>query len=79
MIVLRQEIQFCKSVFVPVCRFRSSKKLTANFKQTRIHCAQVQHYLKIPGVMLRRLSISRIPLVRRTAEAGPDSVRLRES
>ena len=29
----------------------------------RIHCAQVQHYyLKIPGVMLRRLSISRKPL-----------------
>ena len=35
-----------------------------NFKQTRIHRAQVQHYyLKIPGVMLGCLSISRTPLL----------------
>ena len=61
LIVMPQEIQFYKSVFVPVCRFRSSKELKTNFKQTRIHCAQVQHYyLKISGVMLRGPSISRI-------------------
>ena len=53
-------------VFVPVCtecRFRSSKKIKTNFKQTRIHCAQVWHYyLKISEVMLHGLSISRTPL-----------------
>ena len=45
-----------------------------NFNQTHIHRAQVQHYyLKIPGVALRGLSISRTPpSLRRTAEAGPD-------
>ena len=38
------------------------EELKTNFKQTRIHCAQVQYYyLKIPEVMLRRLFISRTP------------------
>ena len=63
LIVTRQEILFYKYVFVPVCRFRSSKKLKTNFKQTHIHCAQVRrYYLKISGVMLHGLSISRTPL-----------------
>ena len=34
--------------------FVQVKNVKTNFKQTHIHCGQVQHYyLKIPGVMLR--------------------------
>ena len=45
----------------------------------RSHYAQVQHYYcKIPGFMLRGLYKLDTSL-KRTAEAGPDGVRLRES
>ena len=61
---MRQKIHFYKYVLVPVCRYLSSKELKTNsVKQMRIHYAQVQHYYrKIPGFMLRGLSISRTPL-----------------
>ena len=51
-----------------------------NFKQTRIHLARVQHYYKIPGVMLGCLDLYKPDTsLRRTIEAGPDGVCLRES
>ena len=59
----RKKIHFYNYVLVPVCRYLSSKELKTNsVKQMRIHYAQVQHYYrKIPGFMLRGLSISRTP------------------
>ena len=76
---MRQKIHFYKYVLVPVCRYLSSKELKTNsVKQMRIHYAQVQHYYcKIPGFLLRGLYKPDTSL-RRTAEAGPDGVRLRE-
>ena len=76
----RKKIHFYNYVLVPVCRYLSSKELKTNsVKQMCIHYAQVQHYYrKIPGFMLRGLYKPDTSL-RRTAEAGPDGVRLRES
>ena len=73
--MIRQKIYFYKYVLVPVCRFSSSKELKTNFKQTRIHCAQVQHSWGHVTLTLFKPDTS----LRRTAEAGPNGVRLRES
>ena len=67
-------IHFYKYNLVPVCRLCSIKELKTNFKQTRIHCAQVHSR----GHVMSTLYKSDTSL-RRTAEAGSDGVRLKES
>ena len=54
--------------------------LKTTFKQTRIHCAKVQHYNHYNSWGHVTLTLYKPDTsLRLTAEAGPDGLRLRES